>query len=308
MNLHLFYHIKPFLPRFLQLLLRRLHVRVQKCLKRNIWPIDPSAGRKPDNWPGWPNRARFAVVLTHDVESQKGHDRCKKLMELEARLGFRSSFNFVPEGYTVSSELRRFLEKNGFEVGVHGLNHDGRLYSSRQEFLTRAKKINHYLREWQVVGFRSPSMHHNLEWLHNLDIAYDLSTFDVDPFEPQPDGVKTIFPFWVEGRDGRDGYAELPYTLVQDFTLFVLMREKTIDLWKQKVDWIVENGGMVLVNVHPDYLAFDGAKPTAEEFPARLYQDLLQYLNENYAGQYWNPLPREMADFVKQNRISYTGR
>ena len=143
-------------------------------------------------------------------------------------------------------ELRQELTADGFEVGVHGLNHDGKLYSSKAEFDRRAKRINRYLKEWNAVGFRSPAMHHNLEWLKALNIEYDASTFDTDPFEPQPDGVGTIFPFWV-ARDDGTGYVELPYTLPQDFTLFVLMKERTIDIWKKKLDWIAEKGGMALI-------------------------------------------------------------
>jgi hypothetical protein len=71
-------------------------------------------------------------------------------------------------------------------------------------------------------------VHHNLEWIGELDIEYDLSTFDSDPVEPQPDGVGTIFPFCFEGKDGRPGYVEMPYTLVQDFTLFILIKK---NLW-----------------------------------------------------------------------------
>ena len=37
----------------------------------------------------------------------------------------------------------------------------------------------------------------NLDWLHDLDVQYDASTFDTDPFEPQPDGRHTMFPFRV---------------------------------------------------------------------------------------------------------------
>ena len=94
------------------------------------------------------------------------------------------------------------------------------------------------------VGFRSPSMYHNLELLHHLNIEYDASTFDTDPFEPQPDGMATIFPFWVSSQDPQKGYVELPYTLPQDFLLFVLLQEKNIDIWKKKLDWIVDHGGM----------------------------------------------------------------
>ena len=59
-------------------------------------------------------------------------------------------------------------------------------------------------------------MFHNLDWLHELKIEYDASTFDTDPFEPQPDGVGTIFPFWVTGRQPDEGYVEMAYTLPQD--------------------------------------------------------------------------------------------
>ena len=47
-------------------------------------------------------------------------------------------------------------------------------------------------------------MQHNLQWLHALNAEYDSSTFDTDPFEPEPDGVGTIFPFWVPGPNGTD--------------------------------------------------------------------------------------------------------
>lgn len=41
-------------------------------------------------------------------------------------------------------------------------------------------------------------MQHKLSWLHELEVEYAKSTFDTDPFEPQPDAARTIFPFWVQ--------------------------------------------------------------------------------------------------------------
>ena len=55
------------------------------------------------------------------------------------------------------------------------------------------------------------------------------------------------------------GYVELPYTLPQDSTLFLLLRERSIDLWKTKVDWIAAHGGMILLDTHPDYMTMRGA-------------------------------------------------
>jgi hypothetical protein len=300
--LKLFYLIKPFMPRKFQIYLRRQLAKLKRKKYKNIWPVLESAGNVPSGWPGWANGKKFAVVLTHDVEGQAGHDKCLNLMKLEKKLGYRSSFNFVPEKYEVSEGLRKTLVTNGFEVGVHGLNHDGKLFSSEQEFSERAKKINNYLNEWKSVGFRAPAMHHNLKWLHKLDLNYDLSTFDTDPFEPQSDGMKTIFPFWVSknGNVNGSGYWEFPYTLVQDFTLFILMNENN-EIWKRKVDWIVQKGGMVLVNVHPDYIGF-AEKPTGlEEFPKKQYVGLLKYIKSKYKGEYWNPLPKDLAKYLDTN-------
>ncbi len=224
-------------------------------------------------------------------------------MEMEKKIGFRSSFNFVPERYPVSPPLRHHLRENGFEVGVHGLNHDGKLYESEETFRRKAARINRYMGDWLSVGFRSPSMHHNLDWIRQLNIEYDSSTFDTDPFEPQSDGMGTIFPFWVEGNGAGSGYVELPYTLPQDFTLFVLMQEKTIEIWIQKLDWVAANGGMVLVNVHPDYMNFDGSRMGFEEYPADYYAQLLNYIKARYEGMYWHALPKEIARFWKNEQV-----
>ena len=164
--------------------------------------------------------------------------------------------------------LRHWLTDRGFEVGVHDLNHDGQLYSSREEFNRKAQRINKVLKEWGAVGFRSGYMLRNLEWIKELDIAYDASTFDTDPFEPQPDGVNTIFPFWGHSSGERKGYVELPYTMVQDSTLFLILREKSIELWKKKLDWIAGHQGMVLLNVHPDYIDFADANGSLQRYPA----------------------------------------
>ncbi len=130
--------------------------------------------------------------------------------------------------------MRQYLTDRGFEVGIHGLHHDENPFRSKSIFRKQAIEINRYLKEWGAVGFRSPSMYHDLELLHHLNIEYDASTFDTDPFEPQPDGMGTIFPFWVPGNDHQKGYVELPYTLPQDFLLFILMqREKQRHLEKE---------------------------------------------------------------------------
>lgn len=300
--LDIYYLIKPIIPRNMQISIRRANARLKLRTYRNVWPIDHGAGQPPKRWPGWPEKKKFALVLTHDVDTAKGQERCHKLVRLEQSFGFRSSFNFVPERYRVLPELQHYLETSGFEVGVHGLKHDGKLYSSKEVFQERTIKINHYLRGWKSVGFRSPAMHHNLEWLHNLNIEYDASTFDTDPFEPQSDAVGTIFPFWVPGNSVQDGYVELPYTLPQDFTLFVILQEKNCDIWKQKLDWIAEKGGMALLNSHPDYMNFTGKKLGIDEYPLEYYEEFLRYIKTKHKGEYWHVLPKNMSCFWSMNK------
>jgi Glycosyltransferase len=227
-------------------------------------------------------------------------------MQLELDLGFRSSFNFVPEGdYRVPVELREELTARGFEVGIHDLKHDGRLFTSRRNFQRRAARINSYAREWGASGFRSGFMLRNLDWLHDLDLQYDASTFDTDPFEPQPEGGHTIFPYWVPHPDGNslsEGYVELPYTLPQDSTLFLVLGETSPEIWMQKLDWIAEHGGMALIDVHPDYTSFNSSRQTATSYPVELYREFLAYVKTRYSGQYWQALPREVAKHVARIR------
>lgn len=249
-----YYLFKPLVPRDLRIVFRRAWAKRVASQSANVWPIDPWAKEAPLGWAGWPQHKKFTFVLTHDVEHSGGLSKVYDLMNLEEDLGFRSSFNFVPEGdYKTPDSLRQALDRRGFEVGVHDLKHDGKLYNSRHGFQKKAYKINEYLKEWNAVGFRSAFMHHNLEWLHDLNVSYDSSTFDSDVFEPQPDGVRTIFPFCCSGSRDRAGYVELPCTLPQDSTLFLILQERTIAIWKQKIDWIAQHGGMAMLNVHPDY-------------------------------------------------------
>ena len=295
---HLYYSIKHLIPRRTQLFLRRKLILKKQHLCRNVWPIHETSKKAPDGWQGWPEQKKFALVLTHDVDTAIGAAKSERLMEMEFQLGFRSSFNFVPERYHLPAAIRHTLTTHGFEVGVHGLTHDGKLYRSWEIFSRRARRINQYLKEWRAVGFRSPAMHHRLDWIHELDIEYDASTFDTDPFEPQSDGVGTIFPFWVGNGTPQEGYVELPYTMPQDFTLFVLMRHENIEIWRRKLDWLAAHGGMVLMNVHPDYINFDNKKDGLEEYPARFYRQCLEYIKKKYKGAYWHVLPREMARYV----------
>ena len=293
----IFYQVKPVIPRSLQISIRRAIASQKRRRVKDRWPIDPDSAKPPQGWAGWPDGKDFALVLYHDVDGLKGLKRCLQLMDVDRRMGFRSSFNFVPEDYPTPSRFIRTLSEAGFEVGVHGLKHDGKLFRHPSEFRAKLPRIDHYLHRWGAVGFSSPSMLSKLNWIAELDIEHSCSTFDTDPFEPQSDGVGSIFPFLSGNDAGTRTYVELPYTLPQDHGLFIILREKDIRIWKQKLDWIVANGGMVALNTHPDYMIFDGSTGGREEYPVGRYIELLDYIRTEYAGRYWPALPREVARF-----------
>lgn len=296
-----YYRIRPVIPKGLRIQLRRRILFRKLKRSADVWPIDETAKTPPDGWAGWPGDKKFALVLTHDVEAPEGLSKCEQLIKIDESLGFRSSFNFVAKSYQIPAQLSNYMRNNGFEVGSHGLVHAGNLFYCEKAFRGKAIEINRYLKEWSAVGFRCPSMYHDLELIGELNIEYDCSTFDTDPFEPQPDGAKTIFPFWVENKSNGKGYVELPYTIPQDHCLFVLMREKDIGIWKRKLEWIAEHGGMALLITHPDYMNFEGTRMKIGEYPAELYRNFLEYIKSRYPGQYWHVLPRDLARFWAQN-------
>jgi len=301
MRIHSWYYlIKPLIPRRFQIHSRRIVAHIKRRAYRDKWPILPATAAKPANWPGWPGQKKFALVLSHDVETGRGLGRCRSVMEAEMERGFRSTVNFVPEDYAVPPEFRRTLSENGFGIGIHGIRHDTKMFRSRAEFEEAAPQINRYLRDWGSVGFHSPSMISNLEWILDLDVEYDCSTFDTDPYEPKPDGIESIFPIWVTNAARSRAYVELPYTLPQDHCLFTILKEKTNAIWEEKLDWIASNGGMALLNAHPDYMDFGGSGRSFEEYPIDYYLDFLDYIRSHYAGQYWHALPAEVAKYWKE--------
>jgi hypothetical protein len=271
-----YYALKPFLPRPLTRFMRRLYGRTVVGRPSLGWPIEDRYVRF--QWevlrqllmvPGqeftqyrhfWPGGHRFAFVLTHDIETAEGQAYVRPVAELDEALSFRSSFNFVPERYPLDEKLMQELRERGFEIGVHGLKHDGKLFSSYVEFMRRVELINHHLKEFGAVGFRAPFTHRHPEWMQALDIEYDSSFFDTDPHEPIPGGVMSIWPFMI------GNFVELPYTLPQDYTLVALLRETTPRVWLEKVDFIEQYHGMVLVNTHPDYLKDDATRAVYVDF------------------------------------------
>jgi hypothetical protein len=302
LKMRAYYALKPLMSRRVQLALRRAYAPRQGRRAFPAWPIEPllveyeherlrrelvesGRGRVPVLAP-WPDERRFAAVLTHDVEGPAGVDNVMRVIEVEHRHGLVSSWNFVAEWYPIPSGLFDEVRAAGCEVGLHGIKHDGRLFESRQSFEAALPAIHRYLLEWDAVGFRSPATHRNADWMPELGCLYDSSFPDTDPFEPQSGGCCSIRPFFI------GGLVELPITLVQDHTLWEILREPTDELWTRKTDWLMANAGLVNMIVHPDYVVDEKRLGRYDAFCAFLRRRL-----DERAG--WHATPRDVAQWWK---------
>jgi hypothetical protein len=197
----------------------------------------------------WPDGASSCVTMTHDVETEAGRDYCPELMNVDDAFGVKAAFGIVPEErYEVSTSLLEAIRNRGFEVAVQDLNHDGRLFDSREEFLRRADLINRYGREYRAKGFRAAVLYRKPEWYDALDFSFDMSIPNVAHLDPQHGGCCTVMPYFI------GNILELPVTTTQDYTLFHVLNELSIDLWKTQIDLILKKNGLLSFIVHPDYI------------------------------------------------------
>jgi hypothetical protein len=222
------------------------------------------------------------------VEAQAGLDFCPQLMDIDDSFGIKSSFQLVPEKrYVVFDDVLNSFRQRGFEINVHDLNHDGHLYSEREEFLRRARKINRYARRYGARGFRSGALYRNLNWYDALEFDYDMSVPSAGHLEAQGGGCCTIRPYFINKM------VELPVTTTQDYSLFHILNDYSIDLWKQEIETIMQRHGLMSFIVHPDYIREKKAQQT--------YHLLLGHLAQLRAeGKIWIALPGEVADWWRQ--------
>lgn len=299
-----YYALRPLLPRHIQIFLRRIYSRVQSRALFPHWPIEEIlvshmesemkrlaqvCGQSKIPFVGyWPEGYNWSLVLTHDVESSVGVANIKNVIEIEKTYGFRSSWNFVPERYPFDRNILDWLVGEGFEVGVHGLKHDGKLFSSHQVFQSRLKRIHNYMSNWGAEGFRSPATHRRYEWMPELQFLYDSSFPDTDIYEPQPGGCCWCFPYFIQQL------LELPITLPQDHTLLEILGNQDFSNWYKKIEWLRAKNGMALLILHPDYVTDRGRLKLYEQFLIKMSAD----------SSMWNPLPKQLASWWKDRDAS----
>jgi hypothetical protein len=295
----IYYFLRPF-----------MNVRYRKHLQRarligwrdrNFprWPVDTSVedlcerllflsmkAKRVDKVPFiwfWPDGAQSCIAMTHDVETEEGREFCAKLMDVDESFGIKSSFQVVPEGrYEVSPAFVQAIRSRGFEINVQDLNHDGELFRNRNEFRRRARRINEFAEHHGISGFRAAVLYRNLDWYDALRFSFDMSVPNVAHLDPQKGGCCTVMPYFFGET------LEIPVTTTQDYMLFHLLNDYSLELWKKQIGLIVAKNGLASFIVHPDYVI--------EQKAGGLYRELLTFLRElKCRHRIWSALPGEIA-------------
>jgi peptidoglycan/xylan/chitin deacetylase (PgdA/CDA1 family) len=301
-----YYLLRPLLPVTFRKHLQRIALKDWKKKSFPAWPVDFTVEdifektfgcllqglnlpEIPFIW-YWPDGYSACCLITHDVETRVGRDFCGTMMRMEARHGVASSFELVPEQrYEVPMELIGQIREGGCEVCIHGLNHGGDLFSSEEVFREQAERINEYATKWDATGFRSPVLYRNLDWLHALKIEYDLSVPNVGHLDPQPGGCGTVMPYFI------GNILELPLTTTQDYSLYHILKQRSLVLWKEQTEKILDRHGLISFIIHPDY--------TTARWSKQLYESLLEYLTRLRADRgLWITLPCEVNAWWSQRR------
>jgi glycosyltransferase involved in cell wall biosynthesis len=299
-----YYLFRPLLPVSIRKYIQRWHLRGWERLQFPHWPVDRTVDEMfeqtmllslkaqavdqiPFIW-FWPEGATSGAIMTHDVETALGVRSCPYLMDMEDAFGIKGSFQIIPEQrYEVTDEFLDSIRQRGFEIVVHDLNHDGHLFRDKEQFLQRVKKINSYKERFGASGFRAAVLYRRQSWFDVLDFSYDMSVPNVAHLDPQRGGCCTVMPYFV-GK-----ILELPVTTTQDYTLFNILNDYSIDLWKKQISLIMEKHGLISVIVHPDYVS--GARER------EVYESLLAYLAElRRESGVWIATPGEVDRWWRQ--------
>jgi len=271
------------------------------------WPIENSVetlrwlaskttgtrdGERFELRPFWPEDKKFAFVLSHDVDTNKGLKEIERFQQIDEKFGIHAAW-FIP---TVlireAGGLLTELKERGGEIALHGYNHDGKIaFLSEEGMRERLRQSLDIIQRFEMSGFRSPLLFRTPRLFEVLSdfFDYDSSVPDTELFT----GCASAFPF------GRGNLLELPITLPMDATL-VSMRKKpkeSLEIWRKKMRWIEEVGGLGLMVTHTEPHFSANAEMLS------VYEEFLSEIAEK--DEAWFALPKEVADWWRgQSRLT----
>ena len=310
----LFYKFIPFqyhlVPGTIRRCIKRISVLIQKKMSREnklrfpSWPFDSSVetikyaffccqrllgNNNLKLFPSWPEKKKYALILSHDIDSAAGFGNIDKFVALEKKYNLFSSWFVVAKLALAHRRELINLTRDGFEVGCHGYVHDNKLVSlGKEDMKDSLSKAVEILKELGVKGFRSPSLLRSRQLFEALKdfFLYDSSVPDTEVFlqiAPRS-GCCTVFPYLISGN-----LLEIPITLPLDSTLMALgfKPEQIYETWKEKIEWIRGIGGIAHIVTHAESY-YSGNKKMLSA-----YERLLKFISQS--SDYWIVNPGELA-------------
>jgi len=298
------YHLVPGRLRMLlyPLVAGRAGITPDQCPPDPSWPIEGrldrfrrdlfdgvAGGTQPTRGP-WPDGKRFALLMTHDVDTRRGMAASGAVLDEMAALGLKPCFFLVGRGYAWDDGLCDAIRQAGGEIGLHGDVHDNRIaFETADRAGQRLDSCQERIQRHEILGFRAPSLLVSDALYEALGtrFAWDSSVPDTDTHTllgPRR-GCGTIFPF------RRQQTLVLPTTMPADDRLELLGYEgmELISVLRRKWEHVREVGGLCHFLTHPE----------PHLFGRRVLRDLYRALLEEIldAGDAWIATPSMVAEY-----------
>jgi hypothetical protein len=121
-----------------------------------------------------------------------------------------------------------------------------------------------------------------------------MSVPSVAHLDPQRGGCCGVMPYFIGELVG------LPVTMTQDYSLFHILEDQFIELWKRQAEMVMAKHGLMSFIIHPDYVIGGQERAT--------YGTLLGYLAELRSKKnVWIPLPAEVASWWRERSAMRLG-
>jgi len=205
-----------------------------------------------------------SLLITHDVETEKGLRRALSLKAVEDELNVQSMWFLPSDEYPIARHIGRDLAE-GSTIGSHDVKHDGRLIHIRRhnelvERLSESRLKLEAVFEKEVKCFRSPLLQFSRRIVGALGEAGYRFDFSVPCWEPVHPSTMSGFGVECVQAFEIDGLVEIPLTLFQDHQVLNLLgmnMDDAIKLWVEQANLIRSFDGDIVLLIHPDY-SFSG--------------------------------------------------
>jgi peptidoglycan/xylan/chitin deacetylase (PgdA/CDA1 family) len=242
----------------------------------------------------WPQGKRYAFAVSHDVDTAAGLRRIPEIAAIEAQHGLTATWFLLGDRYRIDDSLLDRLRQQGHEIGLHGDRHDNRIaYLRRQAIAARLSRCSGLVTRHGVCGFRAPSLLETplLREVLATSFRYASQTPDteVDALVAPRRGCATCFPFV------KQGLLEIPITLPMEDKLLIagLDEAQILALWRRKLAWVREVGGIAQLVVHSEPHLFDHCR--------RAFQAILKDVAED--GAVWRATLGDVARWWQESKL-----